>query len=217
MREHGNVPGDLLRSVWLLLANLSRGRRPVPLDERLIASRLGKEVQTDSVANALSILETRNVLTSVDRPDIVRLRILASSLRVECERASLTAAARGVLERALDSALSREDWASVSVSESGLPAHRLDEALAELESRQLVFVDRVPPRAIVSTDSRNRAQLERLIHQLKTRREVERTKLCAMVGYATTPKCRRRFILNYFGDGSGNGAGCNGCDICAPA
>jgi superfamily II DNA/RNA helicase len=92
MREHGNVSGDLLRSVWTLLATLSQGRRPVPLDERLIASRLGRGAQAESVATALSVLERRDVLTSVLRPDAMRLRILASSLRAECERASLSPA-----------------------------------------------------------------------------------------------------------------------------
>lgn len=217
MRDHGTVPGELLRRVWLVLATLSRGRRPVPLDERFIATGLGKGVRAESVATALSILETRNVLASVERPEIVRFRILATSLRMECERASLTGAARGVLESAMNSVPAGDDWAAVSVARSGLAAHRLDEALAELESRQLVFVDRAPARSIVSPDSRSRAQLERLIYQLEKRREVERAKLRAMVGYATALTCRRMFILNYFGDRSENSIRCGRCDVCAPA
>ena len=216
MREHGNVPGELLRNVWMVLATLSQGRRPVPLDERFIVSRLGDGVQTQSVATALSILEQRDVLASVSRPDVVRLRVLASSLRVECERASLTPAARDVLERVFGQVQATEDWVSISVAESGWTARRLDEALSELESRQLVFVDRVPSRATVAMDSKSRARLERLIHQLKTRREVERAKLGAMVSYATALTCRRRFILNYFGDRSDDGYRCNLCDVCAP-
>jgi ATP-dependent DNA helicase RecQ len=217
MREHGNVPGELLRRVWLLLATLSRGRRPVPLDDRFIASRLGEGARAESVATALSILETRDVLASVERPEIVRFRVLATSLRMECERASLTGAALGVLESAMNSVSTSNDWAAISVARSGLTAHRLDEALAELESRQLVFVDRVPARAMLSPDSKSRAQLERLIYQLEKRREVERAKLRAMVGYATALTCRRMFILNYFGDRSQDCLSCGRCDVCAAA
>ena len=217
MREHGRVAGDVIRQVWLLLASLSGGRRPVPLDERFIASRLGAGVRAGSVATALSILETRSVLAFIERPAVVRLRILASPLRVECERIALSMPARTTLERALVSVPAGEDWVSLPVAESGLTVRRLNEALAELESRQLIFVNRVPPRAIVSPDSRRRAALERLIHQLETRREVERAKLNAMVGYATALTCRRRFILSYFGDESIHGSGHCGCDVCAPA
>jgi ATP-dependent DNA helicase RecQ len=217
MREHGNVSSDLLRNVWMVLAAVSRGRRPVPLDERFIALRLGDGVQTQSVATALAILEQREVLASVRRPDVVRLRILASSLRVECERASLTPAARDVLERVLGLVRRSEDWVSIPVAESGWSVRRLGDALAELESRQLVFVDHVPSRATVHNDYRSRARLERLIYQLKTRREVERAKLAAMVGYATSLTCRRKFILNYFGEHPHDASGCGRCDICEPA
>jgi ATP-dependent DNA helicase RecQ len=135
---------------------------------------------------------------------------------MECERASLTAAARGLLEAVLNSVPADQDWVTVSVTQSGLTEYRLDEALAELESRQLVFVDRAPRRAFVSPDSRSRNRLERLIHQLETRREVERAKLRSMVGYATASTCRRLFILNYFGDRSEKFSACGGCDICNP-
>jgi ATP-dependent DNA helicase RecQ len=217
MRENGAVPGDLVRKVWLCLSTLSSGRRLVPLDETSIASQVGNGTRAESVARALAILEQRGVLGSVTRADRVRLRVLASPLRVECERASLGGAARDVLEQALQSRATADEWRSVVSSECGLPAHRFDEALTELESRQLVFADRVPARAMVGSDSRQRAQLERLIHQLKKRREVERTKLGAIVGYATSLTCRRRFILNYFGDRSQDGTRCGRCDVCGPA
>jgi len=45
-------------------------------------------------------------------------------------------------------------------------------------------------------------------------REVARSKLQGMVDYCTTRRCRRRFLLDYFGERLD--APCGGCDICAP-
>jgi ATP-dependent DNA helicase RecQ len=45
------------------------------------------------------------------------------------------------------------------------------------------------------------------------RADIERAKLRAMVGYAYTSACRRRTILDYFGDDEGP-ARCGACDVC---
>jgi ATP-dependent DNA helicase RecQ len=213
MRDSGNVPGEILRSAWQFLVTSSNGRRPVPLDPLLIASKLGKEISGEEVEKALAILEQRGVLTSVTRPDHARVRLLASPLRVECERLSLAPQARAILLRVSSPVSDPSDWIDVKVG-GEMPMHRFEAALAELESRQLVFVDRVAPR--VTVDSSSRGRLERAVRQLKTRREVERAKLGAMVGYATSLTCRRRYVLNYFGDRSTAVDGCR-CDICDPA
>jgi ATP-dependent DNA helicase RecQ len=215
MREHGKVAGDLLRQVWGCLTTLSNGRRAVPLDAAMIASRIGRRKQAEDVAQALTILEERGALFEVRRPERVRLRLLASPLRVECERAALAADGRGLLERIVCIRADVDDWRSLAMGESGLTPIRFEKALLELESRQLVFVDRVPAGAVVAANPSSRAGLERLIHQLQTRREVERAKLGAIVNYATTLMCRRRFILSYFGEGTVSAANCTGCDVCA--
>ena len=213
MRENGNVPGDLLRAVWQFLARLSNGRRPVPLDATFIARHIGASAANESVSTALQILQQRGVLSEVSQHDVVRVRLLASDLRMECERTSLSVDAQHLLLLTNDSLCVEELWRPLSMSSSGLPSRRFSLALDELESRQLIFADRSPARAIVSNESRSRAQLERLILQLKTRREVERVKLTSMVGYATALMCRRRFILNYFGDEMPE-AMCGQCDVC---
>ena len=213
MREQGHVSSDVLRKVWQSLADLSGGRRAVPVDHQQLASRLG--LARESVATALTILEERGAFAEVSRPPVVRCRSLASALRLECERASLSEQARSLLAHLTCLPSGAGDWRSLTVSETGLSPHRLTEALAELESRQLVYVDPAPSRAIVRADSKARAHVERLIHQRKLRREVERAKLNSMVGYATTLMCRRRFILNYFGDQTKAQYGCGDCDVCA--
>jgi len=213
MREHGHVPSDILRQVWQALASLSAGRRAVPVDDQLLASRLG--LSREAVASALTILEERGAFAEVCRPPIIRLRLLASTLRLECERASLTEQGRRLLAQVVALPGGVDEWRPLAVSETGLSSHRLTEALGELESRQLVYVDPAPARAVVGADTRSRANVERLIHQRKLRREVERAKLNSMVGYATTLMCRRRFILNYFGDKTKAENGCGDCDVCS--
>ncbi len=54
---------------------------------------------------------------------------------------------------------------------------------------------------------------------LARRAEVERGKLRAMLDYAYFPGCRRRFLLDYFGDAARESAAdnCGGCDNCLGA
>jgi ATP-dependent DNA helicase RecQ len=215
MREQGKVSGEVLRDVWQCLATLSNGRRPVPIDERLLASRLGAP-DTQVIADALRVLEERGVLSEIHRPDVVKVRLLASPLRLECERSAVTRDARAVLEHVVDATGCDTDWRAVSIAGTGLNSRRFDVATTELESRQLIYLDRIPSNVIVHQDRKSRSQLESLIHQLKRRQDVERAKLGSMVGYATTLMCRRRYILNYFGDDGSKQAKCNGCDVCQP-
>jgi ATP-dependent DNA helicase RecQ len=215
MRERGFVPDGVLRSVWESMASLSGGRRPVPMDQGLLAARIGQP--RELIANALAILEQRGLFTEVTRPAVARVRLLASPLRLQCELASLNGKTRMMLEHISAADCAPDEWRAVRRIETGLQPHRFQEVLSELESRQLIFVDPAPARAIVGSDARGRSQISKLIHQLKTRREIERAKLNSMVGYATTFMCRRRFILSYFGDQSGDDKGCGDCDVCEPA
>ena len=141
MRENGHVPGEQIRAVWQFLARLSNGRRPVPLDATFIARHIAA-ASSESVSNALQVLQERGVLSDVSQQDLSRVRLLASDLRVECERASLSIDALRLLSVINDSLCVDELWRPLSMSASGLVAHRFTRALDELESRQLIFADR---------------------------------------------------------------------------
>jgi ATP-dependent DNA helicase RecQ len=54
------------------------------------------------------------------------------------------------------------------------------------------------------------------VESLSRRAEVERSKLRTMVEYAYYPRCRRQFVLEYFGDQdwSDRDRTCGGCDTC---
>jgi ATP-dependent DNA helicase RecQ len=47
----------------------------------------------------------------------------------------------------------------------------------------------------------------------ETKKSYDQSKLAMMLQYAETTSCRRKFILNYFGEDYEN-AGCNACDNC---
>ncbi len=212
MRAAGHVPATVLRGVWTYLTRSSFGRRDVPLDPKSLARNAGPDATPEGVARAIQLLQDRDVLPASRRADSIRLRVIASPLRLECERGALGAAAALILDRAGAAG----DWSVVPASDLGLPPHRIDEALEELESNQLAYVDRQPALIRVAPTAEGRRGLERAISQLKNRREAERVKLDSMVGYATTSMCRRKYVLGYFGDRSTEAGGCGDCDVCAP-
>ena len=213
MRQRGQVSGELLRRVWLYLAAMSAGRRPVPLDGALLSSRLGG-VTPDEVSRALAVLEVRGLFPNLSRVDQVKVRLLASPLRIECERNSLGESASSILMHVASISGSSSEWISVSAKANGHSHARFIAALNELEKRQLIFVDAAPPKALVNKDGLARQHLERTILHLRTRRDAERRKLDSMVGYAAELMCRRKYLLQYFGDPSAREMRCGECDVC---
>jgi ATP-dependent DNA helicase RecQ len=144
------------------------------------------------------------------RPE-VPLRLLAGSLRLACELPSLGATAQSVLAAIRDG--DPGAWSSVSAEGLGVSPPALARALDELESRQLVFADRPPPRVMIDGGRRWERRLDEALGQLMSLRTAERAKLDAVVAYATTKRCRRDFILRYFGDVAERSA-CGRCDNC---
>lgn len=213
MREQGRIPPDALRKVWTAIADWSRGRRPVPLDEHLLAQRIGKGITPPMVARAVAILRERDILADVSRPAFLRVRVVASQLRLECDRTSLSPAARTLFHACIGAPETAGHWRSVEVALVGLSPFRLDEAMTELEARQLFYFDRAAHRVVAQHDVHVVARLERLVRQLQKRRDVEHAKLTAIAGYASALTCRRKYILNYFGDHSA-ATDCGSCDVC---
>jgi ATP-dependent DNA helicase RecQ len=215
MREGSRAPEEIVRATWLHLAGASRGRRPVSLDPVAIASLLRPKSDPETVGKAITVLRERAIVTGVAPDESVRLRLLATDLRVACELPHLAAASRTLLV-ALSTGNEPVSWREIRFAQLGLSAWQAELAVSELESRQLAFADRCPPSAIVAHTISERARLERCLSQLRVRRRAERTKLDAMVGYATTMRCRRAFILGYFGEAVPLDGSCGDCDVCAP-
>lgn len=216
MREGGKPPIDLVRETWLALANASRGRTHVALDAETVARQVAGRPGSGLVRQALDLLQERGIIATAEPDDAVQVRLIASDLRLACEEGQLSRAASALLSATRAASPSAHDWRSVSRSSLSLSPWQFTAGMEELESRQLVYVDRVPPRAVVADGTSDRARLERCLSQLRLRRKAERLKLDAMVGYATTTKCRRAFILGYFGEATGQAVNCGECDVCAP-
>lgn len=94
---------------------------------------------------------------------------------------------------------------------TGLPQRQVTAALAELEGIGAVVHRRRRWHAGPSLD--NPAEVvERLDEQRQQRTEVERRRVEMMRGYAETPRCRRQYLLNYFGEPFE--PPCDACDSC---
>jgi hypothetical protein len=216
MRAAGKPPEDLLRDVWLALSAASRGRRPVALDPASIASRLPSRPDHSQVNAALSVLCERGILPPTTPDESVRLRVLASDLRLACEVPHLAPASKALLSAATSGGPAGAAWREIRLADLGVSAHQAQRAVLELESRQLVYAERRSPVVVVSDAHGERARLERCLSQLRMRRRAERLKLDAMVGYAVASTCRRAVILGYFGDVVPASYNCGDCDVCAP-
>jgi len=214
MRDAGRVPVDLVRKVWVRLGSESGGRRPVSLDAARVHHALGT-ADPSLVRRAIDTLVERGIIPAPIAPDVVRLRLVASPLRLACEWNELSVRARLVLDRLRATTAGGWDWIALPVADLGGSARLVDAALQELEARQLAVADRSAPTAVVGNSLRDRARLERCLSQLRHRAKVERVKLDAVVGYATTRRCRRAFLLRYFGEDVAERHHCGECDRCA--
>ena len=209
MRENGNV-GDGCSARSGSSSRQFAGQASSAAGWRLIASRL-EGTSTESGRQTRSSLLRNEACCSTSPAR--RWFACVSSLRHFASSASGFPRHRRASSSSRQLTTSRRDRLAVSCPLPRL-ARRIGsmQSSSELESRQLVsWTGR--QTGCRRTDQSARVLLERTILLLKRRREAERAKLAAMVGYASALTCRRRYILNYFGDTSTEVAGCH-CDIC---
>ena len=204
------LPAHVRRAAAALVEEQQSTRIPV-LEERRIGARCRPALTADEVWRCVTFLVQHGVVSL--RPDEPEqsVRLLAAPLRLACELPSLDPDAALVLRAVRDSS---QDWCLFNGETLGLSSFALKRALEELESRQLVFVGRKPSRFAVDTSARGVARLGAALRLLTSLRIAERAKLDAVVAYATTTRCRRDFILRYFGDTSPR-SHCGRCDNCS--
>jgi hypothetical protein len=146
-----------------------------------------------------------------------RLRLLATEARVASERDALTPEAFALLSRlARVTGTRREAVSLAALGDVALAAgrRRMEKAIADLESRQLVArVDAtVTVRLRDEVKHRSFEQLPIDWQTLAMRATQDRAKLDAMHTYAQSRRCRRWVILRYFGEQGP--AACGACDNC---
>jgi ATP-dependent DNA helicase RecQ len=156
-------------------------------------------------------LEHAGVLHVQPRDGVLRLRILATPERLTSEGSTLTPNAKRVISRIM--AAKGADRIEVASKELGLRPFELDAVTTELEARQLVYIPRQIATASLDIGPSAQRTVERHLRHLARLRSSGEAKLDAMVGYATTRRCRRAHILRYFGDQSLRDR-CGHCDNC---
>ncbi len=192
------------------------GPAAAALDAAAVARRLGHRIRARDVEAALRLLERvgawRAATTQGRR---VRVRLLATAERIRMEVGEDRALELGLL-RALWRLGRDRVYEGIDVDLDGLPPALGSPAVAlldDLQRQQLVEWSRLgsgpsPARPAASLD---------VFHidweSLERRFRADLDKLEAMQRYAYTKRCRRAFVLRYFGDPSAR-ADCGACDNC---
>ncbi|HUO51565.1 MAG TPA: ATP-dependent DNA helicase RecQ [Gemmatimonadaceae bacterium] len=183
-----------------------------------VSARSHGKVKEREAESALRILATAGAV-SVEQGSVQRLRVrlLAAPERI---RAELGPGHEQELEllRALWRAVGARLESGAVIDPDGLPpgfggAIGVPPLLDALQSRQFLTWERTGTGLRLA--DRN-AAIDRFRidwDAIARRRKAETAKLDAVQRYAYTEKCRRGFLLRYFGDPAASDR-CEGCDIC---
>jgi ATP-dependent DNA helicase RecQ len=183
-----------------------------------LAIELPGKISGREVESAMRVLARAGALRiEPDSPSRVFVRLLATPERIKRELNGEQDVERELL-RALWRAVGRALNDGAAIDLDGLPpgfggGQGALPVLEALQNRQFLFFERTGggtrltnPRAPLASFEVDWAALER-------RRKGELAKLEAVQSYAYTARCRRGFVLRYFGDPAARDR-CEGCDNC---
>ncbi|HEY1087466.1 MAG TPA: ATP-dependent DNA helicase RecQ, partial [Archangium sp.] len=207
----GNHPPETL---FVDLWNVLRGMETFDRGIQLLAAQVGSS--EFEIGAALKVLERQGAISRGGRGEgrytiMVQPSAMLHQPRSPEAKALLTAlnagAAPGVRQSMELYLLARK---------SGLDEDRIRHALTLLERTSLITVQR-PFSGRVLTVLKHGAWSEIGV-DLKRLREQERNQLLLlkrMTDYAYTKRCRRSFLLRYFGEESAIDHACGSCDVCS--
>jgi ATP-dependent DNA helicase RecQ len=221
--ENENPPRDCIFRVYEYLRGLECD--PIELTQAEIKEAIGLDLNESAVGTSLRILEAAGGL-ELFRPRenmaIVRLRMEAEGKRLRDELSPQAQKQRVVLAgveglvggRYGEAVYFRPDELAASL---GLDRQVLTRALKALTAD--LPIDYVPPfrgNALRIRDRARRArELEIDFAALEKRKKYQYDKLDRMIKFAESSRCRREYILSYFGDKSAGR--CGNCDNCGPS
>lgn len=197
---------------------------PIELTQMEIKDRLNLKIGEQAVGSALKILESAAAIERFrpwENKAIVRLNIDADegslvdrlSDRADTRRRTLLAIEAIVGGRLGEPVYFRPDDAA---DRAGVDRAAFNRAMSRLAAE--LPLDYVPPfrgNAIrVIQPKKSARDLAIDYAQLETRKSEEYKKLDLMAGFANTRKCRRGYLLSYFGEHSAQAAKCRACDNC---
>jgi ATP-dependent DNA helicase RecQ len=211
----GSFPSqDTVRDVTFALQALRFGDA-VPGNAAMIAKCCEKS-DTREVRAVYALLEREGILIPPKESAVVWIRLLATPARIRRELGADAGAIR--LLRALWRIGSDALQAGTQVALDQLApmtAREVRRCLRDLRSRQ--FID-FSLRDLDYTAKSNVALSELALDwpRLHRRRDAELGRLDMMEGYAVTSRCRRAFVLGYFGERN-TPERCGACDNCRSA
>ncbi len=208
-----NHPAEpLLRDLWEVLRGVESFDRGVST----LAAQLGSS--EFEVSAALKILEREGALSRGQRGEGRYTLMLKEGSASYHPR---SAEARALLSALVTSQAPKVRWStalSLVARRAGLSEDVARHALALLERADVVEVQR--PFAGRGITPLKQVPFHELGINLERVRAQERTQLLLlkrMTDYAYAKRCRRAYVLRYFGEVGAVGSDCGACDVCAGA
>ena len=209
---------DAVTAVYYAVCNRSNAQGSLALDSAGIAAAAKGKVSDREADSALRLLTAAGAVSISDGSrSRARVRMLATPDRVRAELGTEETLELGVLRalwRASRGAIADGAIVDLDALPPGLTGTAgATSVLDALQDRQFVIWSRVGEGLIVTDRA---APIERWPIDWETldrRRRAETSQLDVMQKYAYTDRCRRGFVLRYFGDPAAT-SHCEQCDNC---
>ncbi|MCU0634789.1 MAG: RecQ family zinc-binding domain-containing protein, partial [Gemmatimonadaceae bacterium] len=218
--EQAHAPRRLYEQAWRVLKRHADDVGLTALTPESVASLLPGDVNARHVAVVLQQFQRRGLVTVIpDHLDRLWVRLLATPERITRELATDRSLERDVLRALWRQAGERLSTGAI-VALDRLPpglghAMEVRNHLKRLEQEQFVWTRPVGSGIAISADVLPADMPPLDWGELESRRRHDLDKLDWMQRYAYARICRRRFVLDYFGDRTSSG--CSGCDVCDPS
>lgn len=219
--ENEYPPRDLVFSVYEYLRR--QDDDPIEKTQAEIRADIGTDLSDGAVGSALKILQRAKAIEQFhpwENKGIVRINADPEGPALLEQVGERAHAQRAVLIE-IERLVNRRYGETIYIQPDEVAARAgMDRAAFNRAIKQLVAdlpLEYIPPfrgNAIKVADRKARARdLGIDFSAIDKKRAFEYSKLDKVIGYATTTKCRRTYILGYFGDESADN--CGRCDICA--
>ena len=209
---------SVVEQLYQILVRNSDAQGFVANEPEDLARSIKPKVNGREVEGALKILVRAGaVMSSNGELDRVRVRLLATPERIKREITGEANPELGLL-RALWRAAGQNLRRGAVIDLNGLPpgiggSARAVPLLDALQDRQFLMWERLGAGMYLADRSAPLSRFSIDWKSIDVRRGAELAKLQAVQRYAYTRECRRRFVLQYFGDPAARKP-CAGCDNC---
>ncbi|MCU0648222.1 MAG: RecQ family ATP-dependent DNA helicase [Gemmatimonadaceae bacterium] len=217
--EQAHPPRRLYEQTWRVLKRRADDVGLTSLTPESLASLLPDDTNPRHAVVVIQQLQRRGLVTVIpEHLDRLWVRLLATPERITRELATDRTLERDLLRALWRQAAERLHTGAIIALDRlppglGHPV-ALRGHLKRLEQEQFIWTRAVGAGIAIGADVLPAESPPLDWADLDARRRHDLDKLDWMQRYAYARICRRRFVLDYFGDKSF--AGCSGCDVCDP-